>query len=90
MTWDLRPGAKVVIPLPEATNAGAVGKIEDRKRNGHYCVVLEENNSSSVHRLFGSWWVDEALNGRVLRLPVVNLDPVIKPRNTKVQTADKN
>jgi len=87
MTWDLRPGTKVVIPLPEAMNAASVGVIEDRKRNGHYCVALEEDKST-VHRLFGSWWVDEALNGRMLRLPIVNLDPVIKPRN-KVQS-EKN
>jgi len=74
--------------MPEAKNAGAVGTVENRKREGQYCITFQEQKkgiNEFVGRLFGAWWVDEAINGRVLRLPVVNLDPVIVPRNKNTE-----
>lgn len=62
MTWDLRVGAKVVIPHAEAKNAGAVGVVE-KKRDENYCIMFEETSKhghvSRAGRLLGNWWIDE-------------------------------
>eukprot|EP01123_Difflugia_compressa_P005180 TRINITY_DN1678_c0_g1_i1.p1 TRINITY_DN1678_c0_g1~~TRINITY_DN1678_c0_g1_i1.p1 ORF type:complete len:293 (+),score=61.19 TRINITY_DN1678_c0_g1_i1:128-880(+) len=81
MTWDLRPGSVVVIPHREAKNYRSVGQVS-HKRDGHYTIVLEEfhgDRKEEVHRLLGKWWVDCAIRGAVLRLPVVNVGAVVKP-----------
>jgi len=84
MTWDLRPGSVVIIPHPEAKNYGSVGKIGEKREDGHYTVILEEESKQgvkkNVHRLLGKWWVDSAIRGAVLRLPIVNLGATTKPK----------
>jgi len=82
MTWDLRVGAKIIIPHKEAMNYGCPGEVSD-KRNGHFSVHIQEQKKGiveNVGRLLGSWWVDAALKGSLLRLPVVNIDAVVKPK----------
>jgi len=81
MVWDLTIGAQIIIPIKEAKNYGAVGKIS-KKRGEHYSVLLEETHKGKkemVSRLFGVWWVDAAIRGSVLCLPVVNIGAVVKP-----------
>jgi len=82
MVWDLRIGSHVMIAVKEAKNYGALGTIA-KKRAEHYSLLLEETKKNgskeSVLRLFGYWWVDNALNGTVLCLPIVNVGAVVKP-----------
>jgi hypothetical protein len=81
MVWDLSIGAQVIITIKEAKNYGAVGKIA-KKRAEHYSVFLEETHrgkKETVSRLLGAWWVDAAIRGAVLCLPVVNIGAVVKP-----------
>jgi len=82
MTWDLRKGAKIIIPHKEAMNYGCPGEVGE-KRNGHFTVCIQEEKKGIheyVNRLLGSWWVDAAVKGTLLRLPVVNIDAVVKPK----------
>jgi len=81
MVWDLSIGAQIMISIKEASNFGAVGKIS-KKRGEHYSVLLEETHrgkKETVSRLLGLWWVDAALRGSVLCLPIVNIGAVVKP-----------
>eukprot|EP01124_Arcella_intermedia_P011223 TRINITY_DN1764_c0_g1_i3.p1 TRINITY_DN1764_c0_g1~~TRINITY_DN1764_c0_g1_i3.p1 ORF type:complete len:366 (-),score=48.45 TRINITY_DN1764_c0_g1_i3:42-1139(-) len=82
MTWDLRIGAKVVIPHKDAKNYGCPGEITS-KRGKNYVVTLEEERegvTQRVHRLFGYWWIDEAIKGKVMRIPFVNFDAEVEPK----------
>jgi hypothetical protein len=84
MVWDLSIGAQIMIPIKEAKNYGAVGQIS-KKRGVHYSVLLEETHrgkKETVSRLLGVWWVDAAIRGSVLCLPVVNINAVTKPVST--------
>jgi len=80
MTWDLRQGAPIIIPVKGAMNYQCKGKMGG-KRNGDYCVVIYEAEGP-VSRLLGTWWVDSALKGVVPQIPVVNPSPkkVLSPR----------
>jgi len=81
MIWDLRVGAKVMICLKEAKNYGALGQVGS-KRGEHYSLFLEESHKKmkeTVLRLLGVWWVDCALRGSVLCLPIVNVDAKVTP-----------
>jgi len=82
MVWDLRIGANVMIAVKEAKNYGALGTVA-KKRAEHYSIFLEETKKNgskeTVMRLFGYWWVDAALNGTVLCLPLVNVGAQITP-----------
>jgi NAD-dependent SIR2 family protein deacetylase len=83
MVWDLRMGVTVMISIKEAMNYGALGSIA-AKRGEHYSVHLEEEKGGvkeNVGRLLGVWWVDAALRGAVLRIPLVNVGAVVKPVN---------
>jgi len=82
MVWDLRVGANVMICVKEAKNYGALGTIA-KKRADNYSIFLEETKKNgskeTVMRLLGYWWVDNALNGNILCLPVVNVGAKITP-----------
>jgi len=86
MVWDLRMGSNVMIVIKEAKNYGALGTVA-KKRGEQYSLFLEETNKkgekTTVMRLFGSWWVDAALRGTVMCLPVVNIGAQITPIDTK-------
>eukprot|EP01125_Pyxidicula_operculata_P021366 TRINITY_DN818_c0_g2_i1.p1 TRINITY_DN818_c0_g2~~TRINITY_DN818_c0_g2_i1.p1 ORF type:complete len:370 (+),score=84.89 TRINITY_DN818_c0_g2_i1:939-2048(+) len=82
MTWDLSVGQTVIIPIKEASNYGSVGTIE-KKRGEHYGILIEEERKSGetimTRRLLGNWWIDAAINGTVMQLPIINIDPKVKP-----------
>jgi len=82
MVWDLRVGAKIKICIKEAKNYGAAGQIAS-KRGDNYSVFLEETKKNgtkeTVLRLLGVWWIDCAIKGNILCLPLVNIDPQVTP-----------
>jgi NAD-dependent SIR2 family protein deacetylase len=72
MTLDLSPGAAVRIAPKEAPNFGAVGKVRHRDRHGHWVVEVDKV------RTLGSWYVTDALEGKLEQLPLVNDKPKIQ------------
>jgi len=78
MVWDLRVGTAVIIYIKEAKNYGALGTVGS-KRGEHYSIFLEELKKNTVLRLLGVWWVDAALRGTVLRIPLINVNPKVVP-----------
>jgi NAD-dependent SIR2 family protein deacetylase len=71
-TLDLRPGAEVRFvwqPQWDEQKHGSVAKVVRRTDRGDWELALP----SGSHRRLGSWWVQEALDGKVDHLPVVNL-----------------
>jgi len=76
MIWDLKVGSQVMICNKEAKNYGALGTIGS-KRGDHYSIFLEEKKT--VLRLLGGWWIDVALRGAVLCLPLINVGAQVKP-----------
>jgi len=84
MVWDLRTGSHIKICIKEAKNYGALGTVAS-KRAEHYSIFLEEpkknNLKDTVLRLFGVWWVDAAIKGTILRIPLINVDPKVIPVN---------
>jgi len=81
MILDLKIGARVIICVQEAKNYLAMGTVGN-KREGHYSIFLEEtkkNIKQTVLRLFGVWWVDAAIRGSILRIPLVNVDAKVVP-----------
>jgi hypothetical protein len=75
MKLDLRDDAEIKIIAPGAMNEGSVGVIKG-KRDGNYCVHLEEKGKF-VSRLLGIWWIDAALRGALDQLPLCNKDPEV-------------
>lgn len=59
--------------------AGDVGEVVGRDRQGHYIIIFQHRlkPSSKLTRPFerrlGAWWVNHALEGTVIQLPIVNV-----------------
>ncbi len=78
MTLDLRKGTKVRICAPGASNENAIGTVVG-KRNGDWSIEFKEKDKIK-RRIFGKWFVVEALRGEITQLPLVNQKPVLKER----------
>jgi hypothetical protein len=65
-------------------NANAVGEVFQKKPGGHYSLHIEEKDRV-VGRLLGNWWIEGALRGVIPRLPVVNVNPIIREVSKKDQ-----
>jgi hypothetical protein len=86
MTLDLRVGAKLrLLGQPEWDRVavakwdkdttlrdelkGAVAVVIGRRDDGHFTLLV----GGVQQRVLGSWWIKEAVEGKLERLPVVNL-----------------
>ena len=73
----IRKKARVRVAIDGAMNAGCVGYVSDTNSHGHYRVVLKEKKRSEWY-LFGKWWLQEAIEGKLSQLPLVNEEPVFE------------
>lgn len=72
LSWDLRVGQRLRVAPPDAANAGVEGEVLGKDREGNYVIALDRR------RRLGRWWVESALRGALERLPVVNVDAVVR------------
>jgi hypothetical protein len=68
---DLREGARVRVCVEEASTFDLEGTmVRMRSKEADYWYVKSARSSR-----LGWWWVSEALQGRLPRLPIINVDP---------------
>eukprot|EP01117_Protostelium_nocturnum_P003643 TRINITY_DN14928_c0_g1_i1.p1 TRINITY_DN14928_c0_g1~~TRINITY_DN14928_c0_g1_i1.p1 ORF type:complete len:386 (+),score=121.35 TRINITY_DN14928_c0_g1_i1:90-1247(+) len=82
MLLDLREDAQVKIVAKGAMNDGAIGHVYGKKKDGSYQLQLTEREKKrggifTVSRLYGSWFVLSALEGKLSQIPIINVDPQI-------------
>lgn len=76
-TLDLRPGAQLRLlnqPDWDVERCGSLATVQRRTADGHWVVKLATGGDRAV-RTLGGWWVAEALEGRLARLPAVSVAP---------------
>ena len=82
---DLRPEGSKKVPkqnlkLTMGPGKGFSGKVHGRSPHGHYLIRMPHQREGSkkhgtgerTYRL-GSWWVEALVNGRVPKMPIVNV-----------------
>jgi len=85
MILDLRKGSEIIIAVSGAMNEGVNGKVQG-KRDENYSIYLQENDGT-CSRLFGRWWIESAISGKIPQLPIVNRNPKMKQEAVE-QTED--
>lgn len=73
---DLRPGKTVMITA--GNYRGDLGEVTGRSKAGDFLIRFKHNlgrhtkKKCFVERRLGSWWIEEAMKGRVKTIPIVN------------------
>jgi len=88
MTLDLRVGAKLIIPIEESSRANCECVVTGRKGD-HFLLDVTKKNGFKVPSILGSWWVVDAINGVVPRIPIVNISPIIEKAVEKDRTTEQ-
>jgi hypothetical protein len=70
---DLNDGA--LLTITDGPDKGAKAVVIGRDKDGHYRLSIEstsQNSQESETRLLGRWWPQNAIDGEVSYIPVVN------------------
>jgi hypothetical protein len=76
-TLSLFDGARVRLTV--GPHCGDVGEVVGRDKQGHYIIIFQHRlkTTSKLTRPFerrmGAWWVKHAIEGTIVRLPIVNV-----------------
>lgn len=77
MRWDLSVGSTVVVTA--GPGKGYRGVVVGMSREGHYSIRLPCQREGSKEQgkvprryVLGSWWIEDAVAGRAVSLPLVN------------------
>merc|ERR1712137_448032 len=75
MCLDLRPGSRIMVT--QGNFAGCVGVVSGQNAEGHFLLIVKMSVAGLQHQfieedlLLGSWWLQEAREGLVACLPIV-------------------
>ena len=76
MILNMNSGEEIRICVPGASNEDCRGVVKRKDAVGNYVVVIDEEGETK-HRVFGRWFVLEAMEGKLPMLPLVNTNPHI-------------
>lgn len=69
---DLRDGKRVRVAIPEASNVDLIATVAGQDPEGNFQFSLRRDGKLTRTYLLGRWWIRDALNGEIARLPIVN------------------